>query len=57
MLYCNEMENFVVPTFCQEKALQAMLNEPGAYFNYAVQFLFNSDVERLQRLDPKASNF
>ena len=51
MLYCNEMENFVVPTFCQEKALRAMLKEPNSYFNYAVQFLLNSDVERLHRLD------
>ena len=54
MLYCNEMENFVVPTFCQEKALRAMLKEPNSYFNYAVQFLLNSDVERLHRLDKQA---
>ena len=43
-----------MPIFCQEKALRAMLKEPGRYFNYAVQFLLNSDFERLQRLDKQA---
>ena len=53
MLYCNEMENFNIPVFCQERALRAMLQDPNKYFNYAVQWLVNANVNTLQRLDKK----
>ena len=42
-----------MPVFCQERALRAMLQEPSKYFNYAVQWLMNSDLDRIQRLDEK----
>ena len=53
MLYCNEVENFNIPVFCQERALRAMLQDPNKYFNNAVQWLVNANVNTLQRLDKK----
>ena len=55
MLYCNEMENFNIPVFCQERALTAMLQDPNKYFKFAVQWLMNANFNTLQRLDKKVS--
>ena len=56
MLYCNEAENFNMPVFCQDRALRAMLQQPSRYFNYAVQWLMSSSVDRLQKLDKQVSS-